>query len=359
MSTNAPGALATEDVGAGPILLGRPGPRREARRRGGPANSPTLRFLGKRILAAIPVLWGVTFLTFSVMNVLPGDAAQALLGENATPAEVHALSVKLHLNQPFFDRYIHWLGGLFSGNLGTSLASGQTVTSILRQRFPVSAEIVIVAFVLSIAFAVPVAILAARRPGGLMDRVSMAVSMLSLSIAGFVLGIILVLVFAVKLGWLPAIGWVPLSKNIGQNARSVILPACTIAIPLFGSYSRLLRGDILEQMLSEDYVLTAKAKGASPWRVLSRHALRNAVFGLITLIGLNIGTLVGATVIVEQIFAVPGIGSELLQAINDRDVPVVEGAVLIFALIAVCANILTDLLYSVLDPRIRHGRSAN
>jgi peptide/nickel transport system permease protein len=358
MSTNAPGALASQDVGAGPILLGRPDQRREGRRRSA-ANSPTLRFLGRRILAAIPVLWGVTFLTFSVMNILPGDAAQALLGENATPAEVKALSIKLHLNQPFFDRYIHWFGGLFTGNLGTSLASGQTVTSILRQRFPVSAEIVIVAFILSILFAVPVAILAARKPGGLFDRVSMAVSMLSLSIAGFVLGILLVLVFAVKLGWLPAIGWVPLGTSISGNAKSVILPAATIAIPLFGGYSRLLRGDILEQMLSEDYVLTARAKGASPWRVLSRHALRNAVFGLVTLVGLNLGVLIGATVIVEQIFAVPGIGSELLQAINDRDVPVVEGAVLIFAIIAVGANIITDLLYSILDPRIRHGRSAN
>jgi peptide/nickel transport system permease protein len=322
-------------------------------------NSPMLRFVGRRLLAAIPVLWGVTFLTFSVMNLLPGDAAQALLGENATPAEVKALSVKLHLNRPFFERYFDWLGGVLHGDLGSSLASGQSVSSIVRQRIPVSAEIVIAAFIVSLVLSVPIAILCARKPGGVIDRISMAVSMFSLSIAGFVLGILLVLVFAVKLGWLPAIGWVPLGTSVGGNFKSLTLPAITIAVPLFGSYTRLLRGDILEQMLSEDYVLIARAKGASPWRVLSRHALRNAGFGLVTLIGLNLGTLIGATVIVEQIFAVPGIGSELLQAINDRDVPVVEGTVLIFAVVAVLANLLTDILYSVLDPRIRHGRTAN
>jgi peptide/nickel transport system permease protein len=359
VSTNAPEALAPDQVAPGPIVLGKPSTQRRVRPYSGIAKSPSLRFLGRRLLAAIPVIWGVTFLAFSVMNLLPGDAAQALLGENATPAEVQALAAKLHLNEPFFERYVHWLGGVVTGNLGTSLASGQTVWSILKQRLPVSGEIVLLAFIVSLVLAVPTAILAARRPGGIIDRVSMAVSMVGLSVAPFVLGIVLVLVFAVKLSWLPAIGFVPLGQSVVGNLKSLTLPACSIALPLFGGYSRLLRADILEQMMSEDYVLTARAKGASPWRVLSRHVLRNAVFGLVTLIGLNLGTLIGATVIIEQIFAVPGIGSALLQAINDRDVPVVEGAVLIFALVVVIANLLTDLVYSVLDPRIRHGRSTN
>jgi peptide/nickel transport system permease protein len=353
-------AVIDEDrVERGPVVLAAPEPGHERRRGGFVARSGTLRFVGKRALAAIPVLWGVTFLAFSVMNLLPGDAAQALLGENATPAEVHALAVKLHLNEPFFERYFHWLGGVFSGNLGNSLANGQSVWSVLTSRLPVSFELVLLAFIISLGFAVPVAILSARKAGGIMDRFSMAVSMLSLSVAPFVLGIVLVLVFAVKLGWLPAIGFKSIGNGLWPNLRTMILPAVSIALPLFGSYTRLLRADILEQLLGEDYVLTARSKGATPWQVLTGHVLRNSVFGLVTLIGLNLGTLIGSTVVVEQIFAIPGIGSELLQAINNRDVTVVEGTVLVFAVVVVAASILTDLLYSVLDPRIRHGRSAN
>jgi peptide/nickel transport system permease protein len=359
MSAEAARTLEPDRADAGPVVLGGPGPRRDEKRRGLGSRSSSLRFVAKRLLAAIPVVWGVSFLAFSVMNLLPGDAAQALLGENATPAEVQALAVKLHLNEPFFERYGHWLGGVLSGNLGDSLASGQPVSSILWQRLPVSFELVVYAFLISLVLAVPVAILAARRPGGIVDRVSMAVSMVGLSVAPFVLGIVLVLVFAVKLGWFPAIGYTPIGQDFGKNIQSLTLPAISIGLPLFGGYTRLLRADILEQLLGEDYVLTARAKGASPWQVLTGHVLRNSVFGLVTLIGLNLGTLIGSTVIIEEVFAVPGIGSQLLQSINDRDVVVVEGTVLVFALVVVIANLLTDVVYSVLDPRIRHGRSSN
>lgn len=313
--------------------------------------SPALRVLGKRLLAAIPVLWGVTLLTFAVMNALPGDAAQQLLGANATPAEVHALDIKLHLNEPFWVRYGHWLGGVLTGNLGSSIQSGQTVTSTLAQRLPVSIELLAYVFIISIGVAVPLAVLAARRPGGVMDRLSMVLSMCGLSIAPFVLALLLVLVFADILRVLPAI-------STGSDIRSLTLPAFSIGFPIACVYTRLLRADIVEQMQSEDYVITARAKGVSPWRVLVRHALRNSLFGLITLVGLNLGTLIGALVIIEPIFSVPGIGQVLLQAINSRDIPVAEAVVLIFAVIVVLANLLTDLLYAVLDPRIRYGRPA-
>jgi peptide/nickel transport system permease protein len=362
MSTDVSAGAGNDQGATGALLLGQPDPtgKTGAHRSGLPVlRSPTFRFVGKRLLAAIPVLWGVTFLAFSVMNLLPGDAAQALLGENATPAEVQALSVKLHLNRPFFERYFDWLGGVLHGNFGSSLASGQSVWSILSNRIPVSFELVLYAFILSLVFAVPVAILAARRPGGIIDRLSMSVSMVGLSVAPFVLGIVLVLVFAVKVSWFPAIGFTPIGKSFGENIRTLTLPAISIALPLFGGYTRLLRADILEQMLGEEYVLTARSKGASPWQVLSGHVLRNSVFGLVTLIGLNLGTLIGSTVIIEQVFSIPGIGSELLQAINNRDVPVVEGTVLIFALVVVVANLATDVVYSLLDPRIRHGRSGS
>jgi peptide/nickel transport system permease protein len=315
--------------------------------------------VGRRLLAAIPVLWGVTFLTFVVLNQLPGDAATELLGANATPAEVHQLEVRLHLNEPFWVRYGHWLGGLFEGHLGTSLTSGQDVTTILGQRVPVTAELLLYAFVISVGFAVAVALLAARKPNGVADRVTMVISMAGLSAAPYVLALVLIYVFAVRLQVLPAIGFVPVSAGLGGNIRSLTLPAVAIGFPLFSFYPRLLRADIVEQMEREDYIVTARAKGVRPWRVLVRHALRNSLFGLITIVGLNLGTLVGAVVIIEPIFSLPGVGQVLLQSISDRDVPVVEGIVAVFAVVVVVANLLTDVLYAVLDPRIRYGRAAS
>jgi peptide/nickel transport system permease protein len=319
--------------------------------------SPSLRLVGRRLLAAIPVLWGVTFLTFLIMNVLPGDAARLVLGANATPAEIRAFNLQNHLNEPFWVRYGQWLGGALQGHFGTSLVSQQTVTTVLGQRLPVTFELVLYAFLVSVVFAVPVALAAARHPNGLADRLTMVISMAGLSTAPYVLALVLVFIFAVRLGVLPAIGFVPLSQSVVGNIKSLTLPAISIGFPLFCFYARLLRADIIEQMQGEDYVITAKAKGIGPWRILVRHALRNSLFGLLTIIGLNLGTLIGATVIIEQIFSLPGVGQELLQSIDDRDVVVVEAIVLIFAFIVVLANLFTDLLYAVLDPRIRYGRA--
>jgi peptide/nickel transport system permease protein len=319
--------------------------------------SPSLRVAGRRVLAAIPVLFGVTFLTFVVMNMLPGDAAQELLGANATPAEVHQLEIQLHLNEPFWVRFGTWFGGLLHGDLGTSLSGGEPVTTILGQRLPVTAELLLYAFVGSIVFAVGIAVLAARRPNGIADRISMAVSMMGLSIAPYVLAPVLVYLFAIKVGWFPAIGYTPLSQNPVENIRSLTLPAVCIGFPLFAVYTRLLRADIVEQMQREDYIVTARAKGVAPWRILIRHALRNSLFGLITLVGLNLGALIGAVAIIEPIFSLPGVGGELIESINNRDLPVVEGIVVIFAVVTVLANLLADLLYVTLDPRIRYERA--
>jgi peptide/nickel transport system permease protein len=321
--------------------------------------SPGVRLAGRRLLAVIPVLWGVTFLAYVVMNLLPGDAAQELLGANATPAEVHQLEIQLHLNEPFWVRYGHWFGGLFRGDLGTSLTNGQNVTTILAQRLPVTAELLLYAFVVSIALAVGLAVLAARRPNGVADRFSIMVSMTGLSVAPYVLALVLVYIFAVRLQLFPAIGYTPLTQNPGANLRSLTLPAAAIGFPLFSVYTRLLRADIVEQLQREDYIVTARSKGVRPWRILLRHALPNSAFGLITLVGLNLGTLVGAVAIIEPIFSLPGVGAILIQSINDRDVPVVEGIVVIFAVVVVLANLLTDLLYAALDPRIRYERSAS
>ena len=321
------------------------------------ASSPALRLSGRRLLSAIPVLWGVTFLTFLTLNALPGDAASALLGINATPAEIRAFSIKLHLNEPLWVRYGHWLGGVVHGNLGSSLASPQTVASVLEQRLPVTLELVAYALVITFVVSIPLAVLCAHRPRGLTDRLCMVLSMCGISIAPYVLGLLLVLFFAVDIPIFPAIGYQSISAGIAGNLKDLTLPAIVVALPLAAFYTRFLRADLLEQMQSEDYIVTARAKGLRPWRVLTQHALRNSFIGLLTVIGLNLATLIGSTVIVEQIFSLPGIGYELLQAISNRDVPVVEGIVLVFGAVVVLANLATDLLYGVLDPRIRHVRS--
>ena len=320
---------------------------------------PSVRLTGRRLLAAIPVLLGVTFLTYVVMNLLPGDAAQELLGANATPAQVHQLEIELHLNEPFWVRYGGWLGGLLHGNLGTSLVSRENVTTVLGQRLPVTAELLIYAFAGSIVFAVGLAVLAARKPNGIADRISMVVSMTGLSVAPYVLALVLIYIFAVRLQWFPAIGYTSLTQNPGANIRSLTLPAIAIGFPLFSVYTRLLRADIVEQMQREEYIVTARAKGVPPWRVLIRHALPNSLFGLITLVALNLGTLVGAAAIIEPIFSLPGVGAILIQSITDHDVPVVEGIVVVFAVVVVLAGLLADLLYATLDPRIRYERAAS
>jgi peptide/nickel transport system permease protein len=320
--------------------------------------SPTARLIGKRLAAAIPVMWGVSFLTFLVINRLPTDAAQQLLGVNATQQQLEELRQKLNLDEPFLSRYFDWLGHAVTGDLGRSFASDQSVTSILSERLPVTFELIAYALIVSLLFTVPVALLAARKPNGIVDRITMATSMAGLSVANYVLALVLVYVFAVKLEWLPAIGYVNPSDGIWPFIKSLTLPAVSIGFPLFCFYTRLLRADILEQMQSEDYVVTAKAKGVGPWRVLARHALPNALFGLLTVVGLNIGTLIGVTVIIESIFSLPGIGGALVEAFNNRDILVVQGIVLVLALIVVLCNLLTDILYTVLDPRIRYERTA-
>lgn len=312
--------------------------------------------VAKRILLAIPVLWGVTFLTFAIMNALPGDAAAAILGTHATPAEIHDLYIKLHLNQPFLVRYGHWLSGVVQGNLGRSLASGKSVASLIAGRLPVTAELVVYSFVILLVIAIPTATVCAARPGGIFDRMVMVTSMIGLSIAPFVFALLLILVFAVNARVFPAVGWVAPGQSIGGNLHALFLPAASIGIPLACFYTRLLRADIIEQTDSQDYVVTAKAKGLSNWRILIRHALRNSMFGMITLMAIDIGTLFGGTVVVEEIFAIPGIGNGVLSAIQTQDITVVEGGVLFFAVAVVLCNLIADVLNSLLDPRIRDGR---
>jgi peptide/nickel transport system permease protein len=335
------------------LQTGGSGARDSARRIAG---SPLLRVVGRRLLAAIPVLIGVTLLTFAVMSVLPNTTAQAILGLNASPAAVAALNHSLGLDQPFWSRYWHWLDNVLHGNLGTSI-QGQSVNHELAVHVPTTLVLLLYALVVSVVLAIITAALAARRPNGIADRISLAVSMLGLSIAPYAFAFLLIIVFAVKLEWFPV-----LSGPVNSPAsffRNLTLPACAIGFGLYAIYTRLLRADIVDQMQREDYIVTAKAKGVAPWRVLIRHALRNSLFNLITVVGLNLGGLVGAAAIIETIFQVQGIGNDLLTGISNHDEPLIEGIVLVFALVTVAGNLLADLAYAVLDPRIRYGRSTS
>jgi peptide/nickel transport system permease protein len=319
--------------------------------------SPALRLVGKRLLMAVPIMLGVSILAFVVLSLIPGNAAQQLLGPEATPDQIAQMEEQMGLNRPLTERYWDWLVAAVQGDLGRSLVSQQAVTEVLGSRLAVTGELVGLAFVISLGLAVPLALVAARWPNRLVDRVSMVVSTTGLSVANYVFALLLVLVFAVQLAWLPAIGFTPLGEGLGENLRSMALPAFSIAFPLFCFYTRFLRSDLVDQMQGEDYVMTARAKGIGPWQVLLRHAFRNSAFGLITIVGLNLSTLIGGTVIIEQIFSLPGMGQLMLQAINTRDFIVVQACVIVFAVVTVAANLLSDVLYAVLDPRIRYGNN--
>lgn len=312
--------------------------------------------IGRRIVQAIPVVFGASFITFALLNLLPGDTATAILGDSATPATIAALDRKLGLNQPFFERYGHWLGGILHGNFGQSLLSPQTVLRTISERLPVTLELVILSTVLALIATIPVSLAAANRPRATVDRLSVALSMAGLSVPGFVVAIVLILIFGVHLHTLPATGFTPLSHGLGPNLRTMILPSVTIAFGIFCAYTRVLRADLIEHMSSEDYVLLARAKGLSRWQVLVRHVFRNAMFPFITLVGLHFGTLIGGTVIVETIFALPGIGQLLINSIQLKDVPVVQAIVILIACSVVVVNLLTDILYTVLDPRVGYDR---
>jgi peptide/nickel transport system permease protein len=318
------------------------------------ARSPSLRIIGKRLLEAVPVIWASTFITFCLLNLLPGSAAAALLGETATVEDIERLEQALNLDEPFLVRYLDWLGNALTGDLGTSLATGQPVLDVVVARTSVSVGLVVSAFVVALAVAIPVAAMTAKRPGGLADRVSVAVSMGGLSLPNFVFALVLIFVFAVTLGVLPALGYVPFGTDPIGWAKSAALPVITLAFSLFCVFNRLLRADIVDQLVSEDYITTARAKGVHPWAILLRHALRNSLFGLLTIVGLQLGGLIGSTAIIEVVFGIPGLGQELLRAIANKDIPLVEGIVVAMALATILANLLADLLYAVLDPRVRH-----
>ncbi len=314
-----------------------------------------MHWLARQLLRLVAVLFCVTLLTFLIVNILPGDAATAILGGLATPQDLAGLRADLGLDRPILVRYVDWLGSALSGDLGRSYRSGEPVAQAIVDRLPVSLQLMVMAQLIALGIAIPAALLSVRRPGGVFDRLAASTAFGFLAVPNFVLGIVLIYLFSVTLDLLPATGFTPLSDGLWGNLESMILPALTLGLIEWTVLMRVLRSDLLTT-LKEDFILLARAKGLPPWRVLLGHALRPSSFTLVTVVGLNIGTLIGGAVIVEQIFALPGVGRLLLGGILNRDLILVQGTVSFIAVGFVVVNFLVDMLYAVLDPRVRHVR---
>ena len=314
------------------------------------------RFIGRRLVYLLPVLLAVTLLTFLIASLLPGDLAYTILGDQATPDKVAALRAQMGLDLPLWQRYLVWLWDVLHGDLGRSFRTGETVLGAVLDRLPVSIELMVLAELMGLAIGIPLAILCAVKSGGRVDRFLTGLAFGKLSLPSYMVAILLIYLFAVQLNLLPATGWVPFGEDPLTNLRSFVLPALTLAFAEWPALMRVLRSDMIAT-LQEDYIALAKAKGLKPSRILLVHALKPSSLTLVTITGINIGRLLGGTVIVESIFALPGIGRLLVGAIYTRDLIILQGVVLLVAAGFVMMNFVVDLLYAVLDPRIRHGHA--
>jgi peptide/nickel transport system permease protein len=313
-------------------------------------------FIGRRLLYLLPVLFAVTLLTFLIASLLPGDLASTMLGDQATPEKVAALRAQMGLDLPIWQRYGIWLWDVLHGNLGRSFRTGETVWAAVTDRLPVSLELMAMTVALGLVIAIPLAIFCAVKSGTAVDRFFTGLAFGKLSLPSYMVAILLIYLFAVELNWLPATGWVPFAEDPVGNLRSFILPALTLAFAEWPVLMRVLRSDMIAT-LQEDYIAMAKAKGLRPARILLVHALKPSSLTLVTVAGINIGRLIGGALIVETIFALPGIGRLLVGAIYARDFIILQGVVLFVAAGFVMVNFIVDMLYAVLDPRIRHGRA--
>ena len=312
------------------------------------------KFIASRLTRLVLTVLVVTFVTFVGVNVLPGDAINALIPiESQQDREfVEQVREEWGLNDPMIVRYGRWLGDAVQGDLGDSIVTGQAVTDEITHRLPITLEIMAVAVGLSLLIAVPLGAFTGYREGRRSDRVVSGVAQAGLSLPSFVTGLILIYVFALKLQWFPAVGWNRLSNGIGPNLKSVALPALALAITEIAVYTRVLRSDMIAT-LKENYILSARAKGLTDRFILFRHGLRPSLLTLVTVVGLNIAALLGGVLVIEYLFAIPGIGKRLFSAIQQRDFMMVQAITMLITVFYVVVNTITDLTYMVVDPRIR------
>ncbi|MBB5825994.1 ABC transporter permease [Micromonospora harpali] len=313
---------------------------------------PLARTVLLKLVRLAAVLFVVSLLCFLSLSLLPGDPAQAILGESASPQAVAALHEQLGLDRPFLERFLGWLGNAVQGDLGRSYATNQTVAQIIAERAPVTIELIVLSQLIAIAAAIPAAVAAAARRGSAVDRGMSLWVFTVLSTPNFVVGFVLIWVFAVQLGLYPANGYVPVSAGIGQHLGSLLLPSLTLAAAPFALYQRVLRADLVETY-GQEFMQVARAKGISPLRAAMRHAFRPSLLNLTTSVGVTVGVLIGSDVIVETLFSLPGLGAELAHSVSARDYAEVQGLVLVIAAAFVLINAAVDLIYGLIDPRLR------
>lgn len=311
-----------------------------------------LTYLIRRLLATIPVLFLVSLLSFAIIWIVPGDPAAVFLDVSATPEQVERLRRELGLDQPPLMQMADWYGRIFTGDLGQSILLRRSVTAAIVERLPVTLSLATIALVLAVILGVAAGMLAAVWRGTWADQSIMTAALIGLSIPDFWFGLALIFVFAVELGWLPSGGYVPMSESITGWLATIALPAFTLAVVQMGFIARMTRSAMLD-VLSQDYVRTADAKGLPRAFVVVRHGLPNAIIPILTVTGIIAGSLLGSAVVVEQVYSLPGVGRLIIGAILSRDFPVIQGGLLFLAVVYLIINLVVDLLYAVLDPRVR------
>jgi peptide/nickel transport system permease protein len=312
-----------------------------------------IRYILGRLLAAIPVLFIVSLISFSLMQLVPGDPAIVVAGLQATPADVERVREQLGLNEPFHIQLLTWYANLLQGDLGTSFLLGRDVLEVTIERLPVSISIALYALVMTLAVGILAGIIAALRQNSWVDQAVMTVALIGVSLPNFWLGLMLIVLFAVQLGWLPTGGYVDFRDDFFGWLAATTLPAVSLAMLQMGLLARITRSTMLE-VLRQDYIRTARAKGLPEYRVVGKHALKNVMIPVITVIGIVFSLLLSGSVVIETIFSIPGVGSLLGSAILRRDYPVIQGGLLLVASMLLLLNLIVDVLYAWFDPRVRY-----
>jgi len=311
-------------------------------------------YIFKRLLSMIPVLLLVSLVVFYIIHLTPGDPALVMLGEEAMPEMVTALRHQLGLDQPLPVQYGTWLSRVVQGDLGRSIRSNKLVSQDIVSRLPVTIELTVLAMLIALAIAIPTGIISATRRNSKSDLLVTTIALLGVSMPNFFLAILLIFVFSLYLRWLPPIGYTPVEQNVVENLRGMILPSITLGAATAAVIARLTRSSLLE-VLNQEYIRTARAKGLSERIVILGHAMKNAMIPVVTICGLQIGGLLGGAIITETLFVLPGVGSLAVNAIFSRDFPVVQGDVLFLAVMFMLTNLVVDVMYGFLDPRIRYA----
>lgn len=310
------------------------------------------RYIVHRLIVAVPIVLGVSLITFGLVRWIPGDPILIMLGPDALGADVEGIRRLYGLDRPWPVQYFEWLSGILRGDLGQSIRTRMPVGQSILQRLPVTIELTAMALSLGLILGIPPAILSAMHRGKATDAIAGIVSLLGISVPGFWLAILLMLLFSLHLRWLPSIGYVPLRESVSDNLRHLILPAIGLALPLAATIMRFMRSSLLE-VFGQDYMRTARAKGLTQLRTVMKHGVRNALIPVITVMGIQVGRLLGGAVVIEQIFALPGLGRLIFDSISTRDYPIVQGTVLTFTVIFILINLMVDVLYGLIDPRVK------